>query len=168
MRGETAMRLQRCAMAVTAVLGLAASAPDAAAREGYGDGEIVSVAGQLAEKLGMPADKRATAQNRLAALLKDARFHAKYGGLPVRGVFAYQMGEGGLIVKVKKGRGLVRWSGEAGNATLALKSVTVGARSAARRNGASAWCSGCRTPSSSAATTAAAPLARPWRSRAPT
>jgi hypothetical protein len=38
------------------------------------------------------------------------------------------MGEGGLLVKVKKGHGLARLEGEAGDARLSFKSVTVGAQ----------------------------------------
>jgi hypothetical protein len=128
MRRETRMGLKSWTATLIGALAMTLAAPHAGAREGYGDGEVVAVAGQLAQELGMPADKRATVQNRLAGLLRDGRFHSKYAGMPIRGVFAYQMGEGGLIVKVKKGRGLVRWSGEGRSSNLALKSVTVGAQ----------------------------------------
>lgn len=96
--------------------------------EGMGAKECVATADRLARELGMPADKRALVGKRLAAVMEDARFQTKYRGLPVRGVLAYQMGEGGFVVKVKKGHGLARLEGEAGDAKLVIKSVTVGAQ----------------------------------------
>jgi hypothetical protein len=90
--------------------------------------EVAATASRLAERLGMPQDKRVVVERRLAALMEDARFRAKYGSIPIRGVLAYQMGEGGLVVKVKKGHGLARLEGQAGDARLLFKSVTVGAQ----------------------------------------
>ena len=110
------------------VLTVCALAAPATAKEGYSDEEALSVAGQLAKQLGMPEEKRETAKARLSAVLHDATWQAKHANLPVRGVFAYQMGEGGLIVKVKKGKGLLRWVGGGSTSTLQLKSVTVGAQ----------------------------------------
>jgi hypothetical protein len=90
--------------------------------------EIISVAGQLAKQLGMPDDKREIAKARLATVLHDPKWREKHGSLPVRGVLAYQMGEGGLLVKVKKGKGVVQWHGGGKTETLQLKSVTFGAQ----------------------------------------
>ena len=86
---------------------VAVAIPCAVAGEGWSDDEVLAVAGALAKQLAMPDDKRDTAKSRLSSVLHDPRWRAKYAGLPVRGVFAYQMGEGGLIVKVKKGKGLL-------------------------------------------------------------
>jgi hypothetical protein len=119
--------MRKIAIVYLACIMLAFAARGAAAREGYSDEEIVSVANQLAKQLAMPEDKRETAKSRLATVLKDPKWRAKHGDLPVRGVFAYQMGEGGVIVKVKKGKGLLRWQ-SGGSASLQLKSVTVGAQ----------------------------------------
>jgi hypothetical protein len=102
--------------------------PLATASEGWSDDGVLAAADALAKQLAMPDDKRDTAKSRLSSVLHDARWRAKYAALPVRGVFAYQMGEGGVIVKVKKGKGLLRWAGEPGTTTLQLKSVTVGAQ----------------------------------------
>lgn len=107
---------------------LLAGAPGAARGEGLGAKEVVATAGRLAQQLGMPPDKRALVERRLASLMQDARFRAKYGNAPVRGVLAYQMGEGGFVVKVKKGHGLARLEGDAGDVKLLFKSVTVGAQ----------------------------------------
>jgi hypothetical protein len=103
-------------------------APAIAQAEGYATSEAVAAARELGQRMGMPPEKRQLVEARLKEILEGPRFQAKYSGMPIRGVFAYQMGEGGLIVKVKKGRGLLRWKGVAREANLELKSVTVGAQ----------------------------------------
>ena len=113
---------------LAACMTLAVALPPAAAGEGWRDDEVLAAAGALAKQMAMPDDKRDAAKSRLSSVLHDARWRAKYAGLPVRGVFAYQMGEGGMIVKVKKGKGLLRWAGDQGTTPLQLKSVTVGAQ----------------------------------------
>ncbi len=118
----------RSTTAVALAMALLVSAPTVAAADGMHPKEVVATASRLAQQLGMPADKRALVERRLAALMEDARFRAKYGAAPIRGVLAYQMGEGGFVVKVKKGHGLAHLEGDAADARLLLKSVTVGAQ----------------------------------------
>jgi hypothetical protein len=103
-------------------------ASTAARAQGYSAEEAAQTAAELAQKIGMPGDKQQTVQLRLRDVLGSPRFQAKYAGMQIRGVFAYQMGEGGLIIKVKKGRGLLRWKGSPRELPLELKSVTVGAQ----------------------------------------
>jgi hypothetical protein len=102
--------------------------PLSARAEGFSPVEAVAAARDLGDRMGMPPEKRQLVEARLREILEGPRFRAKYAGMPIRGVFAYQMGEGGLIVKVKKGRGLLRWKGVPREANLELKSVTVGAQ----------------------------------------
>src|SRR5258706_2517697 len=104
------------------------AAGSAARAQSYSADEAAQTAEELARQLGMPDDKRITVGVRFRDVLTSERFRAKYAGMQLRGVFAYQMGEGGLIVKVKKGRGLLRWKGSAHELHLELKSVTVGAQ----------------------------------------
>ena len=121
--------MRRAVTAAVAIgVALLAFAPTDARAEGMSAKEVAATAHRLAERLGMPQDKRALVERRLAALMEDARFRSKYGTTPIRGVLAYQMGEGGLVVKVKKGHGLARLEGEAGDEKLVFKSVTVGAQ----------------------------------------
>jgi len=121
--------MRRAVTAAVAIgVALLAFAPTEARAEGMSAKEVAATAHRLAERLGMPQDKRALVERRLAALMEDARFRSKYGTTPIRGVLAYQMGEGGLVVKVKKGHGLARLEGEAGDEKLVFKSVTVGAQ----------------------------------------
>jgi hypothetical protein len=94
----------------------------------YSNEETLTTARELAQKLGMPPEKRGRLEERLLTALGSYRFAVRYGGRGIQGVFAYQLGEGGLIVKVKKGKGLLRWKGEAREHALALSSVTVGAQ----------------------------------------
>jgi hypothetical protein len=102
--------------------------PALARAQAYQPDEAAQVAADLAHKIGMPFEKLATVELRLRDVLNSPRFRNKYAGMQIRGVFAYQMGEGGLIVKVKKGRGLLRWKSSAREVRLELKSVTVGAQ----------------------------------------
>jgi hypothetical protein len=89
---------------------------------------VPAIAARLAEGMRMPPAKRAVVEARVAALMDDPRYAAKYGALPIAGVFAYQMGEGGFLVKVKRGHGLLHLQGEPADLQLILKSVTVGAQ----------------------------------------
>jgi hypothetical protein len=100
----------------------------AARAQNYSTDEAALAGSELARQIGMPDDKRITVETRFRDVLNSERFRAKYAGMQLRGVFAYQMGEGGLIVKVKKGRGLLRWRGSPHELHLELKSVTVGAQ----------------------------------------
>jgi hypothetical protein len=61
-------------------------------------------------------------------VMDDPKFHAKWGNAPILGVLAYQIGEGGLIVGVKRGHGVAKLVGEAGEPKLVFKGVTVGAQ----------------------------------------
>jgi len=91
--------------------------------------EIVVAAKELAQEVGMAYDKRDLALDRLQVMLSEGWLN-KYdeGERKVRGLFAYQMGEGGLIVKVKKGRGRVRFVGSREDREIELTSVTWGAQ----------------------------------------
>jgi hypothetical protein len=109
------------------VVALGSSALTARA-EGLAKKEVLSIASRLAQQIAMPAEKRVLVERRLTAVMDDAKFHAKYGNTPIRGVLAYQIGEGGLIVGIKKGHGVAKLAGEAGEAKLVLKGVTVGAQ----------------------------------------
>ena len=107
---------------------LLSSAPSIGLAEPTASKQVQATASRLAQALGMPPEKRALVENRLAALLQDTGFQSKDGALGIRGVFAYQMGEGGLLVKFKKGKGLLRLDGESSDAKVAFKSVTFGAQ----------------------------------------
>jgi hypothetical protein len=124
---EWNMVMSRSTLLLAAVVALGSSASTARA-DGLGKKEVLAVAGKLAQQIAMPAEKRAVVEKRLAAVMDDAKFHAKYGNTPIRGVLAYQIGEGGLIVGVKKGHAVAKLAGEAGDAKLVLKGVTVGAQ----------------------------------------
>ena len=91
--------------------------------------DLLAAAIELAAEIGMPADRRDAALGRATHLVADGTLRAKYGdeGARVRGIFAYQMGEGGLIVKVKRGKGALRFAGEERVHRVSLKSVSVGA-----------------------------------------
>ncbi|MBL9042125.1 MAG: hypothetical protein JNM83_11015 [Myxococcales bacterium] len=82
----------------------------------------------LADDLGMPADRRDLAMGRLRTAFESGKIAAFSKEATVSGIFAYQMGEGGFLVKVKKGQGLARLSSSEPKVALELKSVTFGAQ----------------------------------------
>lgn len=106
------------------------SAPAKGARGGrdrsYDD--LTKDATRLAVALGMPSDRRDLALGRLRKALTEGRVAAFAKDASVNGVFAYQTGEGGFLVKVRKGKGLVHILGRAQDLNIQLKSVTFGAQ----------------------------------------
>ena len=69
--------------------------------------EVNSIAKKLSKEISMPLSSRTVVLDRLKRLLPQAEFKRKMRKAPITGVFAYQMGEGGFIVKVKEGKGKV-------------------------------------------------------------
>jgi hypothetical protein len=93
----------------------------------YSRQEVLTTGHRLAAKIGMPEEKRVLIENRLGTVLRDLEFQARAGGPPISGVFAYQIGEGGFIVKYKSGKGVLRLRDDADDESLQLKSWAVGA-----------------------------------------
>jgi hypothetical protein len=108
-------------VALAGGLAVATLAAAPAARADWSAEQIEKIARELGERIGTPVDKAQPAMDRLHEKLTDEGLASR-----VAAVVAYQMGEGGLIVKVKKGKGAVRFR-RGGDAGLTLKSVSVGA-----------------------------------------
>lgn len=83
---------------------------------------------KLGDELGMPAERRDIALGRLRTAFESGKIAAFSKEATVTGIFAYQMGEGGFLVKVKKGQGLAHLSSSEPKVALELKSVTFGAQ----------------------------------------
>jgi len=98
-----------------------------AASKSFDDSQAVAIGDQLMLQLGMDAGKRAEVHNRLQSWMQTDRV-SKVGGMPITGVFAYKIGEGGLIVKVIDGQGLVRFADIPTVRSLKMHSVTGGAQ----------------------------------------
>lgn len=82
---------------------------------------LVGLAEKLAQKIGMPNERQERVLKRLGiAIVKE-----KIADEKKVCVFAYQMGEGGFIVKQTRGKGLVECAGDA--RTFTIKSTTFGA-----------------------------------------
>jgi hypothetical protein len=94
---------------------------------GYTDGEAVKLAGELSSKLGLDQEKQLAIHSKLEKWMAEKRDDRKFGNQPIAGVFAYKLGEGGLIVKVQRGKGLVRFYGEERNHPIRLTGVGAGA-----------------------------------------
>ena len=97
----------------------------AAHADGYSAKEVYAAADELGLKISMTMDKRQVLLARLNASLQS--IVAKQGGSPILGVFAYQVGEGGFVLKVKKGNGLMRWKFDGRERNIHLSSYGVGA-----------------------------------------
>ena len=90
--------------------------------------DLTTDAKRLAAALGMPSDRRDAALSRLNKALVSGRVAAFAKDASINGVFAYQTGEGGFLVKVRKGKGLVHILGQKQDLAITLKSVTFGAQ----------------------------------------
>lgn len=82
----------------------------------------------LADEIGMPADRRDLALSRLRTAFENGKIAAFSKDATLNGIFAYQMGEGGFLVKVKKGKGAAYLSSTEPKVALDFKSVTFGAQ----------------------------------------
>lgn len=114
---------------VLAVLACGLMATPALAKgKGYAGPEIEAKAKELAKEIDMPLASREVVLKRLSSLLDESEFKAKMKKAPVTGVFAYQVGEGGFIVKVKEGKGKICFNAEGKNLPLTMEATTVGAQ----------------------------------------
>ena len=73
----------------------------------YSEQEIFAQISSLARKRQCPPEKTRQMVEGLKASFRDAWFQAQVKKQPVRGVFVYNAGGGGFIVKYMKGAGLV-------------------------------------------------------------
>lgn len=114
---------------VALVLQLGTAQAKGPLRGEFSNDEILTAAKELAQEVGMSFDKRDAVLDRLQVMLSE-NWTSKYGEEEgkIRGLFAYQMGEGGLLVKVKKGHGRVRFVGSREGRDIVLQSVTWGAQ----------------------------------------
>ena len=90
--------------------------------------QLEATARRLAAAIGMPPERQQLALGRLRTAFENGKVAAFSSGGGINGIFAYQMGEGGFLVKVKKGKGLAALLGDARDVPLTLKSVTFGAQ----------------------------------------
>ncbi len=120
----------RYALGLTAIFGLALAGGSASAKgkAGYTTKEVLSQGKAMAKALEMPLSERQIVLRRLESLVKEATFKSKAKKMGIRGVFAFQMGEGGFIVKVKEGKGRIVFKGENKTLIMALDATTVGAQ----------------------------------------
>jgi hypothetical protein len=123
---QGAMRTALAALTVLTACLLAA--PAMAKGSGYSAAEVEAKAKELAKELDMPVSSRDVVLGRLKGLLQEGDFKAKMKKAPVTGIFAYQMGEGGFIVKVKEGKGRICFNAEGKNLDLTMEATTVGAQ----------------------------------------
>ena len=73
----------------------------------YSEQEIFAQISSLASKRQCPPEKTRQMIDGLKASFRDSWFQAQVKKQPVRGVFVYNAGGGGLVVKFMKGEGLV-------------------------------------------------------------
>jgi hypothetical protein len=122
--------------ALTAMLGMMFAGPALATPvvTSFDSRATLRAADELCAQVKMPADTKLTVMNRLTAALQDPGLKAKIGAAPVAAVFAYQMGEGGFIMKKKTGAGALRFA-DGKERRIVLSGTTWGAQI----GGASTW-----------------------------
>ncbi len=118
-------------LALAAVITLAAPAladDSMVALDDYTPAEVQKVTKAMAKKLDMPIEDRIELIDRLESKLKKKAFKRWTRGRPIRGVFAYSLKEGGLVVKWTKGRGKAAFKGGPSDVDIAMKATSVGAQ----------------------------------------
>lgn len=121
--------MQTWTLPALVLLGLTCGVSPASAKtRGYAAEEVNAIAKVLAKEIDMPGASRDVVLDRLKRLLPQADFKRQMKKAPVTGVFAYQMGEGGFIVKVKEGKGRVVFKAEGKHLDLSMEATTVGAQ----------------------------------------
>jgi len=97
-----------------------------ASAEGWGKGRIEREARKLAKKMEVPWDKENGLMDNLKTALDDPWFDEAGKEKPVKGVFLFKAGEGGLVLKRLKGEGLARFLGLDDEVAVSLKSWSGG------------------------------------------
>lgn len=123
--------LARCAVWLLGLLVTVTSVPSGWASAPAADHSYDALEAQarsLADELGMPVDRRDLALTRLRNAFLNGKVAAFSKDAGINGIFAFQMGEGGFLVKVKKGSGLASLSSVEPRVPLQFKSVTFGAQ----------------------------------------
>jgi hypothetical protein len=98
-----------------------------AAGAGYSDDEAVKLAGDLSSKLDVDQAKQHAVHTKLEKWLAHKRDDGKFANMPISGVFAYKLGEGGLVVKMTHGKGLAHFYGEDRDHKIKLTGFSAGA-----------------------------------------
>jgi hypothetical protein len=93
-------------------------------RQGYTRTQAVDLSDKLTQRLGVDPDQRIAVRERLNTWLSENQ----NSQLPIEGVLAYKMGQGGVIVAVTKGKGLVRYYGQDKDHQLEISGVSGGAQ----------------------------------------
>jgi len=95
--------------------------------------EIKKLAGDLMKRIHTPADTRDEVLRRIKKALKSKHFKQLPDTKKIRGMFAYNIGEGGLLVKFKRGSGKADFKGGPSNVKVKFKSTSFGAQAGGSR-----------------------------------
>jgi len=94
----------------------------------YSAGDIKRVVRKLAKAMEIDNSKKADLMSALERGLDGKDFKDAVKDKPVRAVFVYRAGEGGVIVKFLKGDGKITFAGGKQEGTIYLKAVSAGAQ----------------------------------------
>lgn len=108
-----------CALAALSItVGTSATA----SADNFSKAEVLDTAKELAKQVRMPSDTRHQVLKKLKKVLRQKRFRR------IQGVFAYQIGEGGFLVKFLKGSGQARIKGADKTWRIGLEATSFGAQ----------------------------------------
>src|SRR4030042_3324956 len=93
----------------------------------YAPSEIVAEVKNLARKMDLAPYKAAELVQKVETALQRTELKEEIQNKPVNAVMVYSSAEGGLVVKIMKGQGLVSFKDGRKNAPIYLKSVSAGA-----------------------------------------
>lgn len=104
-------------------------AADLAAISGrFDDAAIRAQVDDLSGKLSIDGPEQVVLREKLAALLEQPAFVAAMRERGVQAVGVYHWGEGGLVVKLARGSGTIRFAGVAGERSFDLEYTSIGAQ----------------------------------------
>jgi len=95
---------------------------------GYSEAEVEALVQSLGEQHSLSKEKLLTLTRSVSTHLSSPELQKVIAAKPIRAVFVYNAGEGGLVVKFMSGKGLATIRGGHSAAKISLKSVSAGAQ----------------------------------------
>lgn len=94
----------------------------------YDAAAIRAALAELAGTLAISPTQRVALREKLDAFLASPKFAAVHAAAGVQAVGVYRLGEGGVVVKIARGDGTMRFAGVQGDREFALRYTSVGAQ----------------------------------------
>ena len=101
--------------------------PEVSNLQRLGDAEIEEMAGSKLNGIGVATIERGQLLDKLRRLQTDEEFKARSARFGIQAVAAFELGEGGAVVKYARGAGRIQFAGGREDAALGLEAYSFGA-----------------------------------------